>query len=330
MSPEERIAKLEALLERVTRRRAEPRDEGAGPSLARVAATGEVHWPFPPRPPAPVREAPRTPIPLGEDVTLLERTLVTVVDAPPRAPEPSRVRAIEAIETSFAEPPPVEHMDLELETDTSLVPPSDRDPFASEPHLLESRSRLVAATPERAFDRPGSLGLEEDLTSTPTPLTPRGLDEARDASTSATDFAPRAVGPSVIDGLDELDEPAPASSRRPITLEEKMSELEGEDDALHAAPPASGRQPAVPPIDLDVSPDVGAITGEERVAERPHERPREPSPEWARDRVQIARDAPEVMRASPATSDAVAAFVGRTPEPRPATFGELLDDALAI
>jgi hypothetical protein len=295
--------------------------------------------PLPSAPPTtPAPPASRLPS-IEVDVTLLERTLVT--DAPVRPPEPSRVRAIE---TRFAEPPAMELLDLDAEL--SLPAGAERDPFASEPELLESRSRLVTAAPARPIDVERDAReervAEAELAATPTPVAP--LSVAPTAVASATrgergqDEDARRGRPSGplpiddrdlhdLDGLDALEElvedAAPSSSRRPITLEEKMREVEGDDDALHTAPPESGRQPAALPIDLELSPDVAAVRGTEERVHTTHTTP-------AAHATSAPHVRPEMTRPAPASGESVAAFIGLPPDPRAATFGELLDDALDV
>jgi hypothetical protein len=99
-------------------------------------------------------------------------------------------------------------------------------------------------------------------------------------------------------------------------VEEKLKQLAEEDGAVHAAPPASGRHPAVPLLPLD-APDApldaawGAEEPGSAVTKSLH---------------------PEVTRAE--TKEApveVAAFAGaRAAEPRALTFGELLEATLRL
>ena len=286
---------------------------------------------FTPPPSAP----PTTPAPpasrmpsIEVDVTLLERTIVT--DAPVRPPEPSRVRAIE---TRFAEPPAMELLDLDAEL--SLPPGAERDPFASEPELLESRSRLVTAAPARPVDVERDAredrAAEAELAATPTPVAPTPIASTTRGELVHDAARARASGPLPVDdrdlhdldGLDAVEEAAPSSSRRPITLEEKMREVEGDDDALHVVPPESGRQPAALPIDLELSPDVAAVRGTEERVHTAHTA-------HTTHATGAAHTMPEVTWPAPVPGESVAAFVGRPPEPRAATFGELLDDALDV
>jgi hypothetical protein len=176
----------------------------------------------------------------------------------------------------------MEVIELEVDPDPSIPPP----PISSVPDgafgrtgedaPFESRSRLVSAPPV-ALD---------------------GLDEPAPgaASDPTIEVAAAEVSRAELDAL-EGDDGAPSSSRRPISLEEKMSERDEDVVPLHAPPPESGKLPtAAPTIELGFEPPL----------------------------------AKEVTRATPAPQANVASFVGRAPAPSAKTFGELLDDTLSL
>jgi hypothetical protein len=198
----------------------------------------------------------------SREPTMRERALeerITVTPPPTRAPEPSQVRPIE--------PPPMEVIELDLEPDPTIPPPS-MEPSSRE---LESRSRLVSAPPVTLED--------EEVHAMPTAA---------------------ASGPVNLAGPDaDIDEPAPSSSRRPISVEEKLKQLAEDDDAVHVPPPESGKVPAAPIINLD-EPDV-----------TPPLRP-------------------ETARATLPDAAEVASFIGDTPRGEAVTFGALLDATLAL
>jgi hypothetical protein len=193
---------------------------------------------------------------------------------PPPEAEVSRIRAVDAL--LDAAPPDVIEVDLEPEPSVPPPPPastreppgstqeppgSTREPPAStrEPppggpfaeERLESRSRLVSAPPLDADDDVESVG-EDDLV---VPGSERTIehdvepDHAPEREPALFDDGDRAT---VLFG--DADARAPGSSRRPISLEEKMLESE-DDDAppLHVPPPESGKLPAATPaIDLSL------------------------------------------------------------------------------
>jgi hypothetical protein len=117
---------------------------------------------------------------------------------------------------------------------------------------------------------------------------------------------------------EEEKDKAPSSSRRPISLEEKMAE---EDDAvpLHVAPPKSGPLPAASPaIELggfDADPSTGVRRYDE-LLEKP---------------ARAASEAPAAAHAEPPSDARVATFIGHAPKELAAlSFGELLDASLAL
>ncbi len=204
--------------------------------------------------------------------------------APLAPPESSQVRP--------HEPPPMEVVELEVDPDPSIPPPSLVPVSGAE--VLESRSRLVSAPP---------VALEQDEEDGP----PGGYDSA--ASDPTIEIAAAEVSRTELEAIEasEADEAgeghdrAPTSSRRPISLEEKMSEP---DDVplLHTPPPESGALPAASPA-IDV--------GFEPPAAPP------------------AVPAPRAIQAAP-TQVEVAAFVGRAPDATAPSFGDLLDATLAL
>jgi hypothetical protein len=148
------------------------------------------------------------------------------------------------------------------------------------------------------------------------------------------------------------DDRPPSSSRRPISLEEKMAE---EDDAvpLHPPPPKSGRLPAASPsieMGFDADPSTGVRRYDELRAEPAAEaKPADAKPAEAKapEPKPIEAKGPEApktheepeaaLAASPAATAVapagvpVARFIGRAPrELAAATFGELLDASLEI
>ncbi len=332
----ERIAKLQALLERVQSRshaprRAALRTPPARPSvLEDVVARASLPSPIASAPPPPLpaitAAVPPAVPPLTEFFELPSPSLPpsppappTAAPAPPAPPSPpvrpkhaprpevpaglfsagrleptsspTEIAAARNGVWSPPDPPPMEVIELEVDPDPSLPPPpfddasfedtrpGDLAPVVSFPAPLESRSRLVVAD-AIADESPAPLESEP-----PAP-----------ASDPTIEVAAVEVSQREIEALEE--ELAPSSSRRPISLEEKMSEVD--DAPLHAAPPESGSLPAaVPAIDLAFEREA------EAEAKRTHAEPDV--------RAQVAVFLP----ASP-------------PAPAAKTFGELLDAALSL
>ena len=249
----------------------------------------------PPRTPPPTPERPSaTPSkPQAPSSTIappdasIDQTLADAAAAPtllrriPRA-EPSSVRAVEP------PPGPMEVIELDIDPDPSIAPPMS----GGHEEPLESKSRLVSAPPslDRELD-------DDDLLARPQPSDP------------TIEVGNVEVGHAELASFD--DEPAPTSSRRPISMEEKMSEL---DDAppLHAAPPESGRLPAAnPAIELDLD---TASTGVHKLHAM----------------LEAERSAELVERTRASERPAVAQFVGSAPTAGASTFGEILDEALQL
>ncbi len=115
---------------------------------------------------------------------------------------------------------------------------SSADPNTQVPAPLESRSRLVVAA-TAIVD--GGEALE--------PADEGAFDQA--ASDPTIEAAAADVSAEALE-----DEEAPSSSRRPISLEAKMSEPDDDAAPLHSAPRESGRIPAaLPNLELaDVTP----------------------------------------------------------------------------
>jgi len=337
VSTDDRIAMLEALLARVKSR---TRDRtlltnGTTPHADDDVAAGLPASPRDvPTPMAPVRPSPLPPPPLStggasqppsaprfsqrpeapplsfsakplafesSEASSFERTLQEVGTqirraAPPA--EPSRVRAVE--------PPPMEVVELDVDPDPSIPPPSIPPP-ASVPPIsangedpFESRSRLVSAPPA-PFEMTGLTQLDDVFEDEPFELSSPASDPTIEA-------APAEVSQAELDAIEEADR-APSSSRRPISMEDKMSELE-DSIPLHTPPPESGKLPAASPaieLHLDAQPASAPVP----VA----------APALAR----------EALRGDPLSQTEIAVFLGRTPSDVPAkTFGDLLETTLSL
>ncbi len=284
----------------------------ARPSPPGDRSTRNDDWPAPPEPPpmevielevdpdpsvfppaaAPPPSAPRlTPAPVPP---LVDDTL-----------EVTRVTGRPSLSTPLpAAPPPA----------AGAPPPA---PFAPEPlapapkEPLESRSRLVAAPAFLPDEPPESLpeGESDDVPGY-VPSDPTIEVVAAEVSHGELEALEDGGEGEVGD-----EDSAPSSSRRPISIDAKMSEA---DDVipLHPPPPESGPLPAASPtIDLSLEPATSLPLTPERA---------EPTATVVR-----AEPAVTVVRAESARTD-VAVFVALESELGAKTFGELLDEALSL
>jgi hypothetical protein len=224
---------------------------------------------------------------------------------------------------TFDDVPPMEVVELEVDPYSSErtlpaasaappLPPSSEGAFVASDERLESRSRLVSAPPasHATYSGLGGLGrLDIEVDDFAPPPT---SDPTLRAALPPSRGAPPEFG--------VLEDSAPSSSRRPISMEEKMNEAE--DEGFHPPPPESGRLPAAAPsfeLTFD-SPRLPVTPPSEPT------RPEGPSPMHAIARAEIGPD-PDAVSAEVE----VAAFVGEPRAPgTPKTFGELLDDALSL
>lgn len=296
---------------------------------------GELSWPPPPVEP----ESRPEPAPLKTDsvppmaVVELDVDPDPSIPPPPLAPAPPVSASRSAADDASAE---------------GSGPASRRT--VEEP--LESRSRLVSAPPVAALDSGDGvdsgdaiepldalepLGTLEPLEPME-PLEPHDIMEPLDlgteprppaASDPTIEVAAAEVSRTELDALAEDEEP-PSSSRRPITIEEKMSELDDDVAPLHTPPPESGRLPAaLPTFELAFEPQANALRVEEvSTASEPTTIPADAPAAKARD----AREHGDVtvVRAEPPEETEVAVFVTGRGAAGAKTFGEILDDALSL
>ncbi len=273
---EERLTKLQKLLDRVLSRG--DGDESSD-ALPVDEANGEPAAPFDASPDA----------------------MVTVIDKPLQAApvheasaEEERAIPLESRSRLVAVPAADSG---EVLTEEDLVPESE-SPEDAVP--LVRRSRPAIALPhaeERASEEPVSEGRIQVGTS--------DVQIADDSMMNdlAAEIAAEEVHSS------ELEEEAPASSRRPIAAEAITAMPEEEySSPRHTPPPESGKQVAAPPLSSE--PDAPAAR-------------RSSAPSSYQGDVDIVR--PDI---SPLAD--VASFTAPRSVPRPATFGELLDSALEL
>jgi hypothetical protein len=217
--------------------------------------------------------------------------------------------------------------DVEVSSETVEV-----DIDIDEPMPMESRAQPIAqlTTPPEE--------LEEEVEEPPMALQPSGPPQRDDV---ITQMAP----------ANEIEEPAPSSSRRPIAAE--TAETYGEESApRHTPPPESGKQVAAPSV------HPVAARGAEPSAPPPSLEGhtliggwREPglgnAPQIAQGSIGVrvpapaeapvaaaqpsgTRLSPDVTRPELAANPNVARIEGPAPVAKPATMGELLDMTLSL
>lgn len=346
MTVRERVAKLGALLARVSERAQAPRVRNghaghAAPieqtdvaeAAAEISPESEVSA-------ADVDALMASPTPAPPPVVQAAPVAVTEVDEP-FSPPPAEVEILSEVELDDEEAAP--------ETPET---PSAQPSAAVEPEELPSRERMVAAVPaasaptalpgtlitprQEEADRASSLQTGERLAASAVRET-SGLDdeESLDADTEVPpEVALRAPDvPDVMAKTSETIVEPPASSRRPIALEPKLEELafgEGApSEEPHAPPPESGRQVAALPVELDFETEfTGVRPKDAEPASSPVEK-RTDRKSQAPQAVQVDASAPEVTAARHASGPS-AVFDGEAPVFKPATFGELLDASLSL
>jgi hypothetical protein len=264
---EERIAKLQKLLDRVLSRDDELEDEPVGLPEQK-----------------PEEEIP-TKVAKNEELDKVED------DAAQAAPEPPLESRSRLVAATPAPDSSDELSGVEELSEDDLIPDS-KSPSEIEdavPLVRRSRGPAEAAAlrrekPEREEVTDGRivLGLEDVQVEGDAALT----DEERLAAEIAAE--------EVESG--EIAEDAPSSSRRPIALS---------DEERHSSPPESGKHATVAPASAD---DVTAG----RTSSAP------------------PAAGPDVIKPEMPAVSSVAAFAGELPAPRPRSFGELLDEALRL
>jgi hypothetical protein len=282
VSAQERIAKLEALLARVTSRAADaraPRGNGVaakvgGPSLhdtaqvAAQAAPSEAEATVAARPTAaappvaveapPIRPAAVAPAPAPIPI----RPQAPALAGSPPAAAAAHVEHAAPEASSESEP---EELDIDAAQLESVRPPAARPESAAVEDPTESRERLVAAPAvdeqTEAIHLPPvhhESAPEEGDGRAPTVA---AADEDGPVLELSADSPDVEVSAAEI----EVEEP-PASSRRPITqepAEPPLEELAFGDAAApalpHAPPPESGRQVALTQADLDFESEATGV-----------------------------------------------------------------------
>jgi hypothetical protein len=263
---EERIAKLQKLLDRVlSRGDEEPEDEEKS-----VENGTEVQEK--PKEEEEPKKAEEPPPPEAPAALESRSRLVAAGSAPESAEELSDSDLI----------PDSKVPSSELDTDAVPLVRRSRAP-ADPPSAMIAPPRRDREEDEELSDGRIVLGLEDVTISDDSMMT----DEERLAAEIAAE--------EVQSG--EIEEDAPTSSRRPIALSA---------EERHTPPPESGKQVAAAPVSSDA--EVTAVR-------------KSSSPPAA---------GPDVIRPQIPPAAAVGSFSGEAGPARPASFGELLDEALEL
>jgi len=257
--------------------------------------------------------------------------------APPpafAAPDPA---SVESDHESF--PPDTAHGgggyvpsddDAELEVSVETV---EVDIDIDEPMPLESGAQPVAQQTMPPED------LEEELDE-------RRLETEPSIPAAARENVAHAAPPPA----NEIEEPAPSSSRRPIASEEPTETYGDESAPRHTPPPESGKQvagpsvhptarepsthPSLAPASLEGhtliggwrEPGLGPATG----VRVPAPAPSAPPPAALAPQASATRLVADVTEPDLAATANVARFEGASPVATPTTLGELLDLTLAL
>ena len=317
MSAKESIGRLQDLLERVQARAASPRGNGAS-HAAQVAFVA---------PAAAEQAAPTTPPPYAEPEPV-EEVMSSAPVTPPMAEAP-----VDLSRTAEASYDADTDADVEISTETI-----DIDIDIDEPMPMESGAQPIAQQTMPPEDLEDEVE-EAPMATQPSVRPPVHAEAELEEVTQAT--AP----------ANEIEEPTPSSSRRPIAGEEPAAEAYEEESApRHTPPPESGKQVAapsahppshkpskasVPPPSLEGhtliggwrEPGLGVPRGAPPVAggtEPPATIANVPQASGTRLTADVTR--PELA----AGEANVAAFHGASPVPKPTTLGELLDLTLGL
>ncbi len=363
MSAQERITKLEALLERVRERGT--RDDGASASapLAAVAAVSPVAaiaaspaamaTPVPASAPVAREDAvPVSGIPevtVGRDVVrevreggrrisnvpasvkgTTDQELPSVIIAPPPSasaiasspPSSMELDADDVIEAAPAPaprvsrpppPPPARAPSIPPPSALATPVPVPSAPPAPAPSTARAASPTLPPETAPVTTQP-SLTVATPATALPVNRLPN-IPQPRHSENRLGDADITAGHPvSTADVLLDDEGPTPSSSRRPRSEHAAAPEEDEVSAPPQTIPPESGRQASPSPAESGKRPSVPAVSFDRTPA------PQTPAPQSARPDVASGRQ-PEAQ---------VASFSGQATVAKPATFGELLDNALSL
>ncbi len=345
MSAQERITKLEALLERVRERGTRDDSAAAAGHLAAVAVAkapspAAVATPVPVSAPAPVSGIPE--VTVGREVVREQREdgrrisnvpasvkgttdqeLPSVIIAPPPSasqivsspPSSMELDADDVIEAAPAPartlsrpPPPPPARSPSVPPPAAATPVPVSVPPAAPPTTARGAAPTIPPETAPVTTQP-SLSVPTPANALPVNRVPNA-PEPRHSENRLGDADITAGHPvSTADVLLDDEVPTPSSSRRPRSEHAAALEDDEVSPPPQTIPPESGRQATPSPAESGKRPSVPAVAFE-----------RTPAPQSVRPDVATGRQ-PEAQ---------VASFRGAAPVAKPATFGELLDNALSL
>lgn len=360
MSANDRISRLESLLARVQQRANEPRrtsqvspkaTTGAMAAMKVEAANGGA--PAISEPPPPPKPSVQPPTPAMPRVS--EPPEAAFPSEPPVASRPSTVPPMTSVDDDYAYTGDSSDADVEV---SSEVVDIDVDVDVDDTGMpLESGAQPVADHASLPPDDGGGIG-ETTMADAQHPvLGPE--NEAHSEHEHEHEAAAAQQTPA-----NEIEEPAPSSSPRPIASE-KPEAFEEESAPRHTPPPESGKQvaaaPSTPPRKQTSAPPpsieghtliggwrepglggpaIGA-SGSPQVRVPAPVSPGGPAKEVPGEPVTATRSSlpprhsdrplsPEITRAELTSTTKVAAFNSAPPTFKPSTFGDLLDASLDL
>ena len=317
MIANERIGRLQSLLERVQSRAAVPRAGGNG--AAKRADLAPVAYATPIAEPAAVELAAFEPAAFEDEQAAMSA-----------APDTLSHAHGEVNPAVFPSAPAADESDdVEVSSELVEVDIDEAEVEMAEAELLESGAQLVAQ-PSPAPDE-----LEEVVDEEPLEAAAAPTETASDDDVDQTAAAP----------ANEIEEPAPSSSRRPIAGEEPVAAA-AESAPRHTPPPESGKQVAgasVPPPSVD-SPTLiggwrepGLVVPPQLTAPALHAGVGVPLPGRAAEPPPVVHAQASGTRLTadvtePKLTDGanVATFQGEPAVAKPNTLGELLDLTLSL
>ncbi|MBX3189277.1 MAG: hypothetical protein KF819_19795 [Labilithrix sp.] len=255
---------------------------------------------------------------------------------------------------AYAAPPPAEATVEETEEVHARAPETQPPITQVEPPGLDAEVEVSTEVVEVDIDVDEPIAMESGAQPVgQQTLPPDELEEVGEE-------APPTAQPSDIAAAsalaNEIEEPTPSSSRRPIAAEAEAETYEEESAPRHTPPPESGKQVAAPsvhpaPRKSSIPPPPPSLEGHTLIGgwrepglaqgapgaspHGPHQGVRVPGPPPERPapappQASGPRLSPDVTRPNLPTAAKVATIEGAAPPPKPATAGELLDLTLSL
>ena len=263
-------------------------------------------------------------------------------DAVATASPPSALPVMaEAAQPVFPSEPPMASAHPVAATDPITTPPEPGEEFDSD---AEVSSEVV----ELDLDEAAYVSASEASAEL---IEVEDDEDAEPMTTQTSSYYPEALktppprAPVPVPA-NEIEEPAPSSSRRPIASEEPESAFDAESAPRHTPPPESGKQVAsaspparrsLPPASLEGQTLIGgwrepgmAGSGPPGPSVTPYAGVRLPTAEAPPTRASGTRLSPDVSKPSLPLAAHVASIEGVPPAFKPSSFGDLLDATLAL